>query len=192
MMSSNVFSSMSPRRLAITICCFLAMMPCVSADFGYFQGWIDTWNELGTVERIVIVIVVFFVVAGFTGLDGGVPARAKRVPMDAATSAENPRVFFDITIGDEPAGQITMELFHNIVPKTAENFRCLCTGEKGKGKQGKPLHFKGSIFHRIIPSFMCQGTFVLDSIHSCLPMIGSILKLEVLMAELFCILTNIP
>ena len=69
----------------------------------------------------------------------------------------NPQVFFDITIGGAPAGRVTFELFADVVPKTAENFRALCTGEKGMGRSGKPLHFKGSSFHRIIPNFMCQG-----------------------------------
>lgn len=69
----------------------------------------------------------------------------------------NPKVFFDITIGGQPAGRIEMELRADVVPKTAENFRCLCTGEKGIGKSGKPLHFKGSAFHRVISQFMCQG-----------------------------------
>ena len=69
----------------------------------------------------------------------------------------NPRVFFDITIGGSAAGRLEFELFANIVPRTAENFRCLCTGEKGMGRSGKPLHFKGSAFHRIIPQFMLQG-----------------------------------
>lgn len=69
----------------------------------------------------------------------------------------NPVVFFDIAIGGQPAGRVEMELFADVVPKTAENFRALCTGEKGTGRSGKPLHFKGSGFHRIIPQFMCQG-----------------------------------
>lgn len=69
----------------------------------------------------------------------------------------NPVVFFDISIGGTPAGRIEMTLRADVVPKTAENFRCLCTGEKGVGKSGKPLHFKGSSFHRVITDFMCQG-----------------------------------
>ena len=77
---------------------------------------------------------------------------AQEKPVGAA----NPRVFFDIVIGDEKAGRIVMELFADTVPKTAENFRQLATHEKGFG-------FKDSIFHRIIPQFMLQGGDITNS-----------------------------
>eukprot|EP01063_Lacrimia_lanifica_P032890 TRINITY_DN5714_c0_g1_i2.p1 TRINITY_DN5714_c0_g1~~TRINITY_DN5714_c0_g1_i2.p1 ORF type:complete len:169 (+),score=40.71 TRINITY_DN5714_c0_g1_i2:66-572(+) len=62
----------------------------------------------------------------------------------------NPLVFFDMTVDGAATGRIVMELWADSVPKTAENFRCLCTGERGFG-------YLNSIFHRIIPNFMCQG-----------------------------------
>ena len=65
-------------------------------------------------------------------------------------------VFFDLQYGSKK-GRVVFDLFDDVVPKTAENFRCLCTGEKGRGRSGKNLHFKGSAFHRIIPGFMLRG-----------------------------------
>ncbi|KAJ6552228.1 peptidyl-prolyl cis-trans isomerase [Mycena vulgaris] len=72
-------------------------------------------------------------------------------------SADRPITFFDITIGDQPIGRVVFSLYADLVPKTAENFRALCTGERGNGEQGKPLWYKGSGFHRVIKAFMCQG-----------------------------------
>ncbi|KAI9245159.1 peptidyl-prolyl cis-trans isomerase D [Sporodiniella umbellata] len=69
----------------------------------------------------------------------------------------NPRVFFDISVGGKSEGRVVFELFKDVTPKTAENFRALCTGEKGVGQSGKSLHYKGSTFHRIIKNFMIQG-----------------------------------
>nr|XP_043636732.1 peptidyl-prolyl cis-trans isomerase CYP63 isoform X2 [Erigeron canadensis] len=71
---------------------------------------------------------------------------------------KNPLVFMDLSIDGSPAERIVIELFADVVPRTAENFRALCTGEKGIGSTtGKPMHYKGIVFHRIIKGFMAQG-----------------------------------
>lgn len=72
-------------------------------------------------------------------------------------SVSNPVVFMDVCIGLNKVGRIIIELFKDVVPRTAENFRALCTGEKGIGISGNPLHLKGSIFHRVVPVYMIQG-----------------------------------
>eukprot|EP00740_Mantoniella_antarctica_P005086 CAMPEP_0181350624 /NCGR_PEP_ID=MMETSP1106-20121128/1363_1 /TAXON_ID=81844 /ORGANISM="Mantoniella antarctica, Strain SL-175" /LENGTH=227 /DNA_ID=CAMNT_0023463105 /DNA_START=62 /DNA_END=746 /DNA_ORIENTATION=- len=72
------------------------------------------------------------------------------LPPNSLFNMSNPVCFFDMSVGGAPAGRIEMTVRADVCPKTAENFRALCTGEKGFG-------FKGSSFHRVIPDFMCQG-----------------------------------
>jgi len=108
---------------------------------------------------IIVLVLLGFAALGYISsfFESNGPA-VDEIPMERATDPKNPRVYFDVTIDGKPAGRVVMELFANVVPKTAENFRCLCTGGKGKGTaSGRSLHYKGSSFHRVIPNFMCQG-----------------------------------
>jgi len=68
-----------------------------------------------------------------------------------------PRAFLDFSVNSEPLGRVIFELFNDTVPITCENFRALCTGEKGLSASGNPLYYKNSIMHRSINNFMIQG-----------------------------------
>lgn len=76
---------------------------------------------------------------------------------DPSPGMANPKVFFDMTVCGKTVGRIVMELFADTTPRTAENFRALCTGEKGMGKKGKPLHYKGSVIYHRCADYMIEG-----------------------------------
>ncbi|KAF8468882.1 cyclophilin-like domain-containing protein [Kalaharituber pfeilii] len=76
---------------------------------------------------------------------------------EVTAPAQRVRCFMDISIDGKKPERVTFALYNDITPKTCENFRALCTGEKGMGQMGKPLHYKGSGFHRVIKRFMIQG-----------------------------------
>lgn len=127
------------------------------------RSQVHFWEKLSIAQQQAILL---FSCALFLGLilkfrDFSGP---REVPLSEASRMEtDPQVYFDIAIGDEPVERIIMQLFASITPKTCENFRALCTGEKGAGKLfGKALHYRKCHFHRIIPGFMCQGGDITD------------------------------
>ena len=128
----------------------------------FFGPIIDSIDLSNPQTLMMLVFLAYFIFSRFSfGGGGGNGAGGKKVkvPMaDHAGKETNPKVFFSVKIGDSATPQrIEFELFQDLVPKTVENFRCLCTGEKGVGGSGKKLTYKGSGFHRVIPSFMLQG-----------------------------------
>ena len=120
-----------------------------SVIVGFLNRFATWYMSLPLVQQIMMGGMAFLILAGFTGLDGGKPTKLEQMDISKVSCAENPRVFFDIEVGGVKTGRIVMELFANKVPITAENFRALCTGEKGTGKSGKPLHYKCCVFHRV-------------------------------------------
>jgi len=108
-----------------------------------------------TIGGLVVVGLILFAYQQLTRSSPA--ARGRVMDLREAEDALNPHVFFDIEIGGKAAGRVEFELFAGLAPRTAENFRALATGERGAGRSGKPLHYKGSGFHRVIPGFMCQA-----------------------------------
>jgi len=117
------------------------------------KSWMDV-----SPQKIMFVIYVLYQLWGFFS-SKSLGFKGEVVPLKQAEEyTQNTRVWFDVSIGDSAAGRINFVLFNSVVPKTVENFRQLCTGEKGKSEvSGIPLHFESSIFHRVIPGFMLQG-----------------------------------
>ena len=90
------------------------------------------------------------------------PQSAPHPPNNYPPKKTPKKVYLDVSIGGKAPQKLVLGLYGAAAPKTVENFRCLCTGEKGgDGEGGEKLHFKGSPFHRIIPGFMAQVWCVL-------------------------------
>ncbi|KAG6779644.1 peptidyl-prolyl cis-trans isomerase CYP21-1-like [Populus alba x Populus x berolinensis] len=100
---------------------------------------------------LLFVVLLIFLVFAFTS------PKQDEVEEEEQEYEITHRVYLDVDIDEQRQGRIVIGLYGNVVSKTAENFRALCTGEKGKGASGKPLHYKGTPFHRIISGFMIQG-----------------------------------
>eukprot|EP00435_Cladocopium_sp_Y103_P035149 s1177_g9.t1 len=122
----------------------------VGADSG------GSFFSMMTLGALLALGLLLFLVIWLTGSKGVPPGPV--TPLASLVHAKgNPHVFFDLEAGGKALGRIEFELFKDVAPMAVENFRALCTGEKGPGLSETPRHFKGSPLHRIIPGFMAQG-----------------------------------
>ncbi|ESR35869.1 peptidyl-prolyl cis-trans isomerase CYP21-1 [Citrus sinensis] len=99
---------------------------------------------------LLFVLIFVFLIAAFS-------SRRKEEEKEEDVFEITHRVYLDVDIEEQRLGRIVIGLYGQVVPKTVENFRALCTGEKGTGASGKPLHYKGKPFHRIVSGFVIQG-----------------------------------
>ncbi|XP_075632919.1 peptidyl-prolyl cis-trans isomerase CYP21-1 [Castanea sativa] len=100
---------------------------------------------------LYLVLLIFLIFAFSNPKTKKIEEKAEEVPEITH------RVYFDVDIEEQRQGRIVIGLYGQVVPKTVENFRALCTGEKGKDAHGKKLHYKGAPFHRIVSGFVIQG-----------------------------------
>mmetsp|Transcript_14538 Transcript_14538/g.27206 ORF Transcript_14538/g.27206 Transcript_14538/m.27206 type:complete len:395 (-) Transcript_14538:184-1368(-) len=127
------------------------------------------WTSLYIRQAVGMAFMLLY--AGYIYFDGKKKMGSANVavtlnPRDQYDRQGNHLVYLKVAVGNEILDRVEIELFSSVCPRTAENFRCLCTGEKGmcktapqtrQGQKDIPLHFKDSVFHRVIPGFMCQG-----------------------------------
>lgn len=120
----------------------------LDSEAGSFRGW-----------AIGLAVLLGLLVLGYQQyfLRKSAAEYGPELGLHEAARPGNTRVFLDVQIGGRRGGRIEFQLFDSVGPRTAENFRALCTGERGVGRSGKPLHFKGSRFHRIVPGFALQA-----------------------------------
>ncbi|KAJ9549190.1 hypothetical protein OSB04_021733 [Centaurea solstitialis] len=111
----------------------------------------EIWNLLRPRSLVILLISSVFIFLAFSSFSQQEEDTIQEV------HEITHRAFLDVDIDKQRLGRIVIALYGEVVPKTVENFRALCTGELGKGSSGKPLHYKGTPFHRIIPGFMIQG-----------------------------------
>ncbi|XP_076925111.1 peptidyl-prolyl cis-trans isomerase CYP21-1-like [Bidens hawaiensis] len=111
----------------------------------------EIWNLLRprcVVVLLIGLVIVFLIFSPFSQQEEDTVEEVHKITH---------RVFLDVDVDKQRLGRIVIGLYGDVVPKTVENFRALCTGELGKSASGKLLHYKGTPFHRIIPGFMIQG-----------------------------------
>ena len=88
---------------------------------------------------------------------GGIFGKAPEQSRSERDLLKLPKVWLEIQIGNQNIYRLTIALYSDTVPKTAENFRCLCTGERGKGERGTPLHFRRTLIHKVIPRTLVEA-----------------------------------
>lgn len=139
-----------PTRLSLAV----AGQQLLQGDFGDKMVKVDGcfWEFEDTPDGRVLNITLEKTVSGYLSWEHLLASEA--APPDYTVTS---RVWMDITAGGKPLGRVVMALWGRMVPKTAENFRALCTGEQGTGASGVPLHYKGCPLHRVIPGFMAQA-----------------------------------